>query len=109
VETASIAQNDTHTVLRFVRPLQPDDPRGVLLHPHEDAFTMFLYAVGESNTLGYHALRGKLSADALLVGRCPSLEDASRERPLAASGSNAYFQVVALVVGILSVQLAFSV
>lgn len=61
IEDSSITQNETHTTLQFRRPLEADPERGVAVSVHPDSLNTFIYAVGSSNTFGYHPLRGSHS------------------------------------------------
>jgi hypothetical protein len=57
ISDASITQNDTHTILKFSRPLKIDDENNATtVHPED--FNTFIYAVGRGNGFGYHFHRG---------------------------------------------------
>jgi hypothetical protein len=57
ISDATVQQNGTHTILRFSRPLTEDNHTAtVAVHP--DSFNTFIYAVGSSNSFGYHIHRG---------------------------------------------------
>jgi len=58
VSNATLFQNATHTRLRVVRPLLENSKEGLQVTVDPDNLNTFIYAVGRSNTLGYHAIRG---------------------------------------------------
>ena len=56
-QNAALTQNETHTTLSFKRPLKMDGWYGV----EPNALNTFIYAVGQSNEFGFHALDGSQS------------------------------------------------
>ena len=61
VQNSSIVQNETHTIIKFHRPWEADPQIGVKVTVHPDSLNTFIYAVGSSNTFGYHPLFGSHS------------------------------------------------
>ena len=71
---ASLFQNDTHTVLRFARPLDPSAEGYPVLPVHENDFNTFIFAVGSDNVLGYHGtMRGSRSIEFAVTACAPNL------------------------------------
>jgi cytochrome b561 len=57
----SIVQNDTHTILTFTQPLQQTGQ--VSVNAKGNATNTVIWAIGDTNQLGYHGQRGSYTMD----------------------------------------------
>lgn len=71
VRDAKLLQNETHTVLRFVRPLHYEETDIVFLE-QDMGLNTFIYAAGRDNQFSFHAVYG---SKPMIFSPCPHVGD----------------------------------